>query len=62
MDIQFNRLDIKDVVVGVSGISRSTDFALYLEGYVMFGMIIYLETEVENRKPVGQSDLYFIVK
>ena len=49
------------MLVGVTGISRLTDVTLNMEGYIIFGIIIYFETEVENRKPVGQSDVYFEV-
>ena len=39
----------------VTGISRSIEFVLYPKGYIIFGIIILLETEVENRKSVVQT-------
>ena len=49
MDIsQPNRFAMKNILVGVIGISQSIDFASYPEGYIIFEIMIYLE---RGRKP-----------
>ena len=52
---------MKNMLVRMTVISRLLDFVLHPEVYIICVIIIHFETEVETRKPVGQSD-YFVVQ
>ena len=42
-----NSVVMKNILVSETGILQSIDFELYAEGYITFGIIMCLETEVE---------------